>query len=60
VSEIGKDKSYCFFWHEGIGNRGVIEIGSCVLQYLEELASHFPGANVVFYSDNCGGQQKNK
>ncbi|KAB0801044.1 hypothetical protein PPYR_05398 [Photinus pyralis] len=60
VTEIGNDKTFCFFWHEGLGHRGAAEIGTCVLLYLEELSKTKPGADVVFYSDNCGGQQKNK
>lgn len=60
MTDIGSNKSLCFFWHEGIGNRGVNEIATCVLRYLEELSNNIPGANVVFYSDNCWGQQKNR
>ncbi|CAG4919702.1 unnamed protein product [Colias eurytheme] len=50
----------CYFWHEGMGHRGAIEIGSCVYKYLEELATKHPNCDVIFYSDNCCGQQKNK
>jgi hypothetical protein len=27
----------CYLWHEGLAQRGAIEIGSCVLRYLELL-----------------------
>ncbi|CAG9771463.1 unnamed protein product [Ceutorhynchus assimilis] len=60
ITEIANDRTKSFFWHEGLGNRGAIEIGSCVLIYLEELSKIRPGLDVVFYSDNCGGQQKNR
>lgn len=49
-----------YFWHEGLGNRGSIEIGSCILMYLEQWAKKTPNGDVIFYSDNCGGQQKNR
>lgn len=54
-----KDVS-CFVWDESDGKRGVNEIGSCVLKWLENIANLNPGADVVFWSDNCAGQQKNK
>lgn len=60
VTEIGPDKSKAFFWHEALGNRGAIEIGTCILKYLTDLSKTNPEANVVFFSDNCGGQQKNR
>ncbi|KAK4882693.1 hypothetical protein RN001_006012 [Aquatica leii] len=48
---------HCFIWHEGEGSRGVNEIGTCVLKYLETLGQEKP---VIFYCDNCSGQNKNK
>lgn len=53
----------CYFWHEGEGNRGADEIGSCLLKFIEkELNSHTGNEpiDLVFYSDNCCGQNKNK
>lgn len=47
----------CYFWNESVAKRGVNEIGSCVLMYIRE---YCVGKNVVFYSDNCCGQNKNK
>ncbi|XP_050300189.1 uncharacterized protein LOC126738792 [Anthonomus grandis grandis] len=60
VTEITNDKTKVYFWHEYLGNRGAIEIGTCVLLYLKSLSERSPGVNVVFYSDNCMGQQKNR
>ncbi|XP_030766575.1 uncharacterized protein LOC115890475 [Sitophilus oryzae] len=60
VTEIVKGSTKAFFWHEVFGNRGAIEIGSCVLIYLEELSKSQPGLDIVFFSDNCMGQQKNR
>nr|CAH7725074.1 unnamed protein product [Callosobruchus chinensis] len=54
----------CYVWHEGHAHRGADEIGTCVLKYLESINSsaELQGSeiDVVFYSDNCGGQQKNR
>lgn len=50
----------CFVWDEGNGHRGVNELGTCVLHYLKKIAATKQDADVIFYSDNCAGQQKNK
>ena len=61
--EKNKDKGigdvYGYLWHEGEGKRGSVEIGSCLLHYLREQAEKAESDNleIVFYSDNCGGQQ---
>ena len=56
-----------FLWHEGEGNRGSNEIGSCILRYLDFLKNAqkitdecCKELDIIFYSDNCCGQQKNK
>ncbi|CAG9814764.1 unnamed protein product [Phaedon cochleariae] len=60
ITNIGNDQTKSFFWHKGLGHRGAIEIGTCVLNYLQEISENTPGMDVIFYSDNCGGQQKNR
>lgn len=61
ITKLGNNSSDCFVWHEGEGGRGVNEIGSCVLMYLKRLNDEAAGDfDVVFYTDNCCGQQKNK
>jgi hypothetical protein len=55
----------CYLWHEGLAQRGANETGSCVLRYLELLQQNSNSTDekkeidVIFYSDNCAGQQKN-
>ena len=49
----------CYIWDETNGNRGVNEIGTCVLDYIKSL-SEAGETEIIFYSDNCAGQQKNK
>lgn len=67
ISELNTGQTECYFWHEGEGNRGVEEIASCVLMYLQNIIKDREDDNgctdlldFVFYSDNCCGQQKNK
>ncbi|KAL4720776.1 hypothetical protein ACJJTC_017583 [Scirpophaga incertulas] len=53
----------CYVWHEGEAKRGAIEIGTCILKYiksLEETAKKLDSKlDLICYSDNCCGQQKN-
>lgn len=59
ISELKTNYTECFFWDESQGNRGANEIGSCVLNYLKKKSSCADAdLDVVFYSDNCCGQQK--
>lgn len=61
IYELGSKDVNCYVWHEGEGARGVNEIGSCVLSYLRNLQDKIKDDfDVIFYSDNCCGQQKNK
>lgn len=57
VYNTTKKHGMCYFWNESVAKRGVNEIGSCILMYIREYSV---GKNVVFYSDNCCGQNKNK
>lgn len=50
----------CYIWDEATANRGVNDLGTCVFNYLQKLAQTNNTVNVIFYSDNCVGQQKNK
>lgn len=54
----------CFVWHEGEAKRGANEIGSCVYKYLKKLNEtavlQEKMVNIIFYTDNCSGQNKNK
>ncbi|KAG5882971.1 hypothetical protein JTB14_026429 [Gonioctena quinquepunctata] len=52
----------CYFWDETQAKRGSIEIGSCVLQYLNSLQKieNITNIDVIIHSDNCCGQQKNE
>lgn len=59
IHDISNKISDCYVWDESNGNRGVNELGSCVFDYLTNV-SDAGKTEIVFYSDNCAGQQKNK
>ncbi|KAJ8890505.1 hypothetical protein PR048_010014 [Dryococelus australis] len=54
---LGRNIEHCYVWHEGAGRRGLNEVASCLLQFLQ---IYRVGDYVCFYSDNCAGQNKNK
>lgn len=58
--DIKSHEGTCFLWHEGEAHRGSNEIGSCILKFLQIICEQDKDLNVVFYSDNCTGQNKNK
>lgn len=62
VSDLRAKDVVCFFWDETEGKRGPVEIGSCILDYIKSRVdqNHNKEIDIIFYSDNCGGQQKNK
>lgn len=61
ITELTTKNTECYVWHEGEGKRGVEEIASCVLMFIEKTVQNTKeNFDLVFYSDNCSGQQKNK
>jgi len=61
-SEGGPVDAHCYSWHEGEARRASTEIGSCILQYLDEVAPSSNNGNleITFHSVNCGGKWKKK
>lgn len=50
---------FCYVWQAHIGKKGCIEIGSCLLQFIKTI--HAKGIRkIIFYSDGCYGQNKNR
>ena len=48
----------CYVWDETNGNRGVNKINSCVLNFIEKINDGDAEKDIIFWSDNCAGQQK--
>ena len=59
VYNIGAAEGFCFMWHEGIAARGANEIATCVYKYILEHSLPKGVQEIVFYSDNCAGQNRN-
>ncbi|XP_045454105.1 uncharacterized protein LOC123667070 [Melitaea cinxia] len=62
ICDLKTNKVECFVWDESSANRGVNDLGTCVYKYLEQISllNSDKSLDIVFYSDNCAGQQKNK
>lgn len=61
VFNFGTKKADCYFWNEVEGNRGADEIGNCILKFLQKIDEEATQPkDVIFFSDNCAGQQKNR
>ena len=58
---LGDRKGICYLWDESQGERGSSEIGSCLLMYISRLSGHTSAIKeITFYSDSCGGQNRNQ
>lgn len=58
IHNLKTREAFFYVWNESKGRRGSNEVASCLQHYL----SNFVGDNVknlVIFSDNCGGQNKN-
>lgn len=47
----------CYMWHEAEGGRGANQIASCIFHFILNLSPEIK--EIIFYSDTCGGQNKN-
>ena len=59
IYDMGNHAGYCYMWYEIIGGRGSNEVSTCVYQYIKKCAAELDAKNFIFYSDNCGGQNRN-
>lgn len=60
-SKVAYENVHCYVWTESDAKRGALEIGSCIWEYLKSLCEEDDEEKeVIFYSDNCCGQNKNK
>lgn len=56
VLNVVDKKAICYMWHEGLANRGSNEVASCLWHFLQ---AEKINKEVVFFSDTCGGQNRN-
>lgn len=58
LHDSASGKGYCYVWFEINGKRGADEIGTAIFKHLSSLPPETK--EVVFYSDSCGGQNRNR
>ena len=58
VYDYRHGQGFCHVWPETEGQRGSNEIASSIYRYLQRLRRD--GIKVILFSDNCGGQKRNK
>ncbi|CAH2104535.1 unnamed protein product [Euphydryas editha] len=51
-------KAVCYVWYETIAARGANQIASCLFKHLQTYVPENT-KHVIFYSDTCGGQNRN-
>ncbi|KAK3908308.1 Bis(5'-nucleosyl)-tetraphosphatase, symmetrical, partial [Frankliniella fusca] len=59
IYNVIQHQGYCYTWNESEAKKGANEIATCVLQFIEKMASNGV-KEIIFWSDNCSGQNKNK
>ncbi|KAL4152898.1 hypothetical protein QTP88_000731 [Uroleucon formosanum] len=58
IHNYADGQSFNYMWHEAIAGRGVNEIDSCLFKHLINNTANNV-TEITFYSDTCGGQNKN-
>lgn len=58
IYDLATQEGSCFVWDETIAKRGANEIASCVWYYINKQII-IEKKSFHFYSDNCGGQNRN-
>lgn len=58
---LGDENGTCYLWDESQAGRGSCEIGTCLLTQINSITNtHSAVKEITFYSDTCGGQNRNK
>jgi len=58
---LADQKGTCYIWDETQGGRGANEIGSCVLKHISSVSEQTINLKeITYYSDTCGGQNRNQ
>ena len=58
VNSLSDREVQCYVWDETNGKRGSCEVGTCLYRYINSLPSTI--SHIIFYSDTCGGQNRNQ
>lgn len=57
VHNLATNEATCYLWDESVSGRGANQVASCLYRHIVDLPSDV--RKVCFYSDTCGGQNKN-
>ena len=57
--DVARKQGDCFVWDETIAKRGASEVSSCMHKLVEEHCTKEKN-ELVFFADNCPGQNKNR
>ena len=60
VFDLARKDRHCYMWHEGVAKRGANNIASCIWKYVTDKTGSGECSDFVFFTDNCGGQNKKK
>ena len=60
IFDMGRKKAYCYMWDETVAKRGANEVGSCLLDFIEQNVRMYNVKEFRFWSDNCAGQNRNR
>ena len=55
--DLGTGQVNCYLWNESMSGRGACEISSCIFDFIQKMANKGK-KRFVFFSDNCGAQNK--
>ena len=56
IHDLASENAIMYLWNESIACRGAQEVGSCLLYYVKNFVHT---RNLIMYSDQCGGQNRN-
>jgi len=59
IYDIGKKEGFCYIWNESDVKRGANKIATCLFMFLKQKKDDGI-QEFSFYSDNCGGQNRNR
>lgn len=59
IFNMASHEGFCFVWDEPTGKRGANEIASCIFSFLNDMSVK-GYKKFIFWSDNCGGQNRNQ
>lgn len=56
IHDLTTGDAFMYTWNESVASRGPQEIGSCIMHYVK---TKVKCKNLIMYSDQCGGQNRN-